>query len=436
MAVLWRSNNVFKHWLLGVLALTGCYTPAYEQSAVFTELSREQSPARVHKEHSKVGSVASYVALAISRGDDLAAALEQAKAARFRTGPSTALPNPTVSVNYFLSPIETRVGPQRAKVSVGQRFPWPGSLMHAGQASEAYARSAEYSASVVARNIKAEVKRSYWHLKLLREERKVHSQHLLVLKGLVDTVVGRMATGQSSLADAKQMRLKVAMLEESLLALNNDERAAMASLQRWVAEPTNDFPTTDPWPVPTTAVGSSVASHPLVGAIRERANQQLHLAKGAHKRRFPTLTAMASWFVIGNGVSGGDGRDAFSVGVGLSIPLWQSKIVSLKKSYLAQRKSLAHEARSKENELLSLQTYALEQTSEAIRKYHLYNKELIPLAEGAFDSARGRYAAGGTNVAQLLLAQEELLRLRVGVLRAQSSYAINQAVLENLEKKK
>ena len=38
-----------------------------------------------------------------------------------------ALPDPTVSFGYFISPVETRVGPQQFKISASQMFPWFGS---------------------------------------------------------------------------------------------------------------------------------------------------------------------------------------------------------------------------------------------------------------------------------------------------------------------
>ena len=39
-----------------------------------------------------------------------------------------ALPDPQVSFGYFIQPVETRVGPQRARISVSQMFPWFGTL--------------------------------------------------------------------------------------------------------------------------------------------------------------------------------------------------------------------------------------------------------------------------------------------------------------------
>ena len=57
-----------------------------------------------------------------------------------------SLPDPTFSFGYFISPVETRVGPQRAKVGLTQMFPWFGTLKTAGnvQALQAEAKYQEF----------------------------------------------------------------------------------------------------------------------------------------------------------------------------------------------------------------------------------------------------------------------------------------------------
>ena len=39
-----------------------------------------------------------------------------------------SLPDPQVMFGYFIRPMETRVGPQRARISASQMFPWFGTL--------------------------------------------------------------------------------------------------------------------------------------------------------------------------------------------------------------------------------------------------------------------------------------------------------------------
>ena len=47
----------------------------------------------------------------------------------------SSLQDPSFSFGYFISPVETRVGPQRAKFSLSQMFPWFGTLKARGDAA-------------------------------------------------------------------------------------------------------------------------------------------------------------------------------------------------------------------------------------------------------------------------------------------------------------
>ena len=51
------------------------------------------------------------------------------------------LPEPRLGMGYFIQPIETRVGPQRLRLSLSQAFPWPGTL--AAMRNQSTARAAE-----------------------------------------------------------------------------------------------------------------------------------------------------------------------------------------------------------------------------------------------------------------------------------------------------
>ena len=57
-----------------------------------------------------------------------------------------ALPDPTLSFGYFISPVETRVGPQQFRLSLTQMFPWKGTIPLKKQAAtlEAQMRFEEF----------------------------------------------------------------------------------------------------------------------------------------------------------------------------------------------------------------------------------------------------------------------------------------------------
>ena len=69
-----------------------------------------------------------YLQTAAENNPGLKAQFSEYMAALERVPQVGALPDPTVAFGYFIQPIETRLGPQQAKISASQMFPWFGTL--------------------------------------------------------------------------------------------------------------------------------------------------------------------------------------------------------------------------------------------------------------------------------------------------------------------
>ena len=75
-----------------------------------------------------------------------------------------ALPDPNIVFGYFIQPVETRVGPQRFKISVAQMFPWFGTLKSKENAAVQQAK-AKYEVFEDARaSLFNEVRSNYYNL--------------------------------------------------------------------------------------------------------------------------------------------------------------------------------------------------------------------------------------------------------------------------------
>ena len=69
-----------------------------------------------------------YLQEALENNPEVQASYLEFEAALISVSRENSLPDPTVSIGYFISPIETRVGAQQAKISITQMFPWFGTL--------------------------------------------------------------------------------------------------------------------------------------------------------------------------------------------------------------------------------------------------------------------------------------------------------------------
>ncbi|MCK4992346.1 MAG: transporter, partial [Bacteroidales bacterium] len=69
-----------------------------------------------------------YLVIAAENNPGLRAKFSEYMAALEVAPQVKALPDPQVAFAYFISPVETRVGPQQFKFSASQMFPWFGTL--------------------------------------------------------------------------------------------------------------------------------------------------------------------------------------------------------------------------------------------------------------------------------------------------------------------
>jgi outer membrane protein, heavy metal efflux system len=76
-----------------------------------------------------------YFKIAAENNPGLQAVYKEYEAALQKVPQVSTLPDPVFSFGYFISPVETRVGPQQAKFSLTQMFPWFGTLKAQGDAA-------------------------------------------------------------------------------------------------------------------------------------------------------------------------------------------------------------------------------------------------------------------------------------------------------------
>src|SRR6056297_2461020 len=73
-------------------------------------------------------SIQDYQQMAAENNPEVRAAFHRYLASLEEGARVGALPDPELAFGYFISPIETRVGPQQARISLSQMFPWFGTL--------------------------------------------------------------------------------------------------------------------------------------------------------------------------------------------------------------------------------------------------------------------------------------------------------------------
>ena len=382
------------------------------------------------------------VAHALRENPQLASEFENYRAEVHAISAQRRLPNPVLSFGYYLRSVETRVGPQRARLGLSFSFPWPSKLIAGTDAASARARSAEKRFDALALNVAENVQTAYWRLWQIRAARVLHKEHLTIIESLAESALARVATSQSSLADQQQVNLSAARLEDQILTMVQEERSEEAIL-RAAAGLALDTPLktcTLPGQAqpPAESEGElrkSLAQHPLVDALEERALAEEATVRMKKADRLPSFMVGADWIITG-GATGANppdsGKDAVILGGGIQIPLWQSSYSDAVNSAQARAKGARHLKQAQLDRAAAALTAAYVRTVDEARRIHLHERTLIPQADAAYESVIGAYTTGEATIAQTLLAQRDVLELHVQIIEARARHASAWAQLENI----
>lgn len=159
-----------------------------------------------------------YIRIAVENNPDLKASYKNYEQALERVDQSKALPDPQLSAGLFVSPVETRVGPQRARLSLSQMFPWFGTLGLKEDADllRAETQLQEYRSKENA--LAYRVSRQFFLLYQNEEELRITAELIRTLEMLERIVLKKYETAQTGMADILRIQMQIdekqAMLEE------------------------------------------------------------------------------------------------------------------------------------------------------------------------------------------------------------------------------
>lgn len=383
-----------------------------------------------------------YVAYAMARSPELSASFERWRAGVLRISRARRLPEPTLTYGFFIRNVETRVGPQRHRLSLQQTFPWPTKLIAGADAASAEARALERRFDAQALAIRRRVAEAYWRLWLIRKTREIQRGQLDVVRGLSESARALVATGRATLADLLQIDLSAARLEDMIEGLGEAERSAEADLIAAIGAPAGTrAPTPGAPPDPALPAESEAAlrqvalDHPLIESFSLMSEARESAARSQEADGLPSFMVGLDWIETGEARMPGvtdSGKDALIVGVGLRVPLWQGSYSEAARAAQAEAAAQRAEGRAAADRAAAEVTAALAALRDAARRVRLHRSTLLPQAETAFTSVLGAYATGQSSVSAAMLAQRDLLELHIGLARARAEHAMAWARLEQV----
>ncbi len=388
--------------------------------------------------------LAALLTRAAAHNPEMKAARARWQAAKHRSVAVRKWPEPVVSGGVFVRPVETRVGPQRARVGVRVPIPWPDKVRLQGDAALAQATVVRRRVDARLARLEAEIRRPWVQRSWLLQVATLYEAQRTLLVNLEPSLLARLRVGQATFADAQRLRLMIDALAERAASARDAAVAIEAQLRALANVPATaklapgGFEA-DPFagraPPVAMAFTEALQKQPdvLVGdaAVAAAAAQ----TSAAALRAKPDFGVGVDWVMVGaarmEGVSD-SGNDALMVHVSAKLPVWRgaysAEVDAARASHraaTATREAALRRAEARVAELLFV-------LRDARRKQQLYAKQLVPRAKSALQTVVRAYANGRAGFQSVIELQRQLLRYQVRLSTAQRRRVEAQASLEAL----
>jgi outer membrane protein TolC len=384
-----------------------------------------------------------YFKIASDNNPGLLSQYKEFEAALEKVPQVSTLPDPSISFGYFISPVETRVGPQKARFSLTQMFPWFGTLKAQGDAATLMAE-ARYQSFLDAKNkLYFEISTAYFPLYELREWMKIEEGNIAILESYKAISNSKFKNGNGTLVDVLRVDIMLKEAVTNLGILNKKETPLLASfnklLNRDEIEPVIIADTIEIDPLSLdNAKDSLVVDHPLLNSLELKIKASEASEYAAIKQGLPRLGLGLDYVMVGERTDMAlpdNGKDVLMPMVTVSLPIFRGKYKAAVKEAQLMQESYSLQKTETTNSLNSNYEMALFDIRQQTDLISLFDQQ-ISESEQVLNLLFTSYGNSGKDFEEVLRMQQQLLKYDRLKITAFSQYRIAQAKLNYITAKK
>ena len=390
----------------------------------------------------QVQTLNDYFSIAAENNPGLQARYKEFEAALQKVPQVSTLPDPTFSFGYFISPVATRVGPQRARFSLTQMFPWFGTLKAQGDVAALMAE-AKYQSFLDARNLLFyQVAAAYYPLYELNQWKKIEQENINILESYKTIANSKFKNGTAPMVNVLRVDIMLKDATTNLSILNQKEKPLLTTFNKLLnrnedmAVATNDS-------LPAEAIPANflkdplLANNPMLDALdlKIKASEASELA--AQKQGLPKVGIGLDYVVVGERTDmalSDNGKDVLMPMVSVSIPLFRKKYDAAEKEAQLMQQSYGLQKIEMENSLISSYEMAWFQIQQQQQLLSLYEQQ-IQTSQQSLNLLFSSYGNSGKEFEEVLRMQQQLLKYEKMKATAEVRYQIALAKLNYLTAK-
>ncbi len=273
--------------------------------------------------------------IAVAANQELQALKKEYQAALEKAPQISQLPNPEIGVGAFILPVETRLGPQRGRISVTQMFPWFGTLQAQEDWALAEAKAKFERIAATELELRYRISLAYFALYELQASKFIIERNIVLFESLKGLAEAKVSSGKVTLADVLRLDLMIDELTQKLQLLENRKRIPLAEINQ-ILHRNVDTPILVPDNLSFAELEISQDSllseirtaHPMV-RMYELQQEASNVAIRANELQGrPSFGIGADYINTGqrsDALPTNNGRDAFQIRATISIPLYRQK---------------------------------------------------------------------------------------------------------------
>ncbi len=381
-----------------------------------------------------------YLLIAAEENPKVKAAYSEFEAALQEAPQVKSLPDPTLTVSAFGQMVETRLGPQEARFSLMQMFPWFGTLEARENVANLMAE-AKFQAFLDTRNeILLQVSSKYYELYELEQQLQFQQENLEILQNYKDLALSRVSAGSGALSDVLQadllrnesvtglevIRLKQDALQAQFNALLDREKSEVVVVPDEIEI------------LPENAIFDTlVESNPQLEELENMAASARAQEELAKKQGMPNIGIGLDYVIVGERMDMAvedNGRDAIMPMLSVSLPIFRGKYKAARKQAAFMAESYEQRKEGLKNQLSAELETALFEVREARAMLALYERQ-VESSQQVLNLLLSSYRNAASNFEEVLRVRQELLKYQLAVAGAEAGYLTALAKIDYLSGK-
>lgn len=362
-------------------------------------------------------SLDDFFEIAAQNNPGLQADYKSFEAAMARAAGVNSLPDPTLSFGYFISPVETRVGPQRARFSLNQMFPWFGTL-RAKEDAAALLAQAEYQTFLNAKiKLKYTLAKAWYPLYELDDFKSIEQKNIEILESYKTIATGKFENGTGSLSDVLRVEILLDDAQTNLEIIEQKRKPLLTTFNSVMGFPTDTVVAmsktiSEPQLPADLNRDSLLIDNPRITALELKSQASEASQKAIGKSGLPQMGIGLTYILTDKRQDmemPDNGKDAIMPMVSVSIPIFRKKYKQgIRQAELMQQ---AYDLRKTdlENGILSDYENALFEMRKQQEYLDLYTRQTATTQQ-TLDLLLTAYANEGEDFEEVLVMEQKLLK--------------------------